>query len=206
MSKKTSKKPVTKPARRSAAKPTAKPAARRSAKPSTRTPAVKGPAAKAKRKSAPQKPGENATGSPKGSASMAATAHDPTAPVPVSTGSGASVAEIGGDLVALFNAGQFSEVERKWWSPEIVSCEGMGVNAEWQGRHAAQAKNAWWYGENQMIGASAEGPYLGASGFAVKFRMEYKVRATDEVKNMAEVGVYTVLNGKIAREEFMYIV
>jgi len=38
----------------------------------------------------------------------------------------------------------------------------------------------------------------------VKFRMEYKVRASGEIKNMTEVGVYTVNKGKIVREEFMY--
>ena len=55
-----------------------------------------------------------------------------------------------------------------------------------------------------MLGAAAEGPFLGSSGFAVRYRMQYKVRASGEIKTMSEVGVYTVQNGKIVREEFMY--
>ncbi len=129
---------------------------------------------------------------------------DPNAPFHVSTGRGASVAEIGTDLVSLYNAGRIDEIEGKWWSPAIVSCEGAGVEAEWRGRKAVEAKNAWWYSENELLGASAEGPFLGATGFAVRFKMQYRIRATGEIKQMSEVGVYSVNNGKIVREEFMY--
>jgi len=175
------------------AKKTAKKSARKTAKKAAKK-VLKAPSKKAAAKKSPAKSRPTKT----------ISKMDPTAPVPVSTGSGSSVGEVGASLVALFNAGKFGDVERTWWSPSIVSCEGAGVNSEWRGRKAAEAKNAWWYGENEMIGASAEGPYLGASGFAVKFRMEYKVRASGEIKNMTEVGVYTVNKGKIVREEFMY--
>lgn len=166
-------------------------------KPAAKAMSKKPPAAakKAPKKVTSKPTAKHAGGKPKA---------DPNAPVPVATGPGPSVAEIGSDLVAMFNDGKFSEIEAKWWSPAIVSCEGMGVNAEWRGRKAVEAKNEWWSGENEILGAAAEGPFLGSSGFAVRFQMQYKIRATGEQRTMSEVGVYTVMNGKIIREEFMY--
>lgn len=123
-------------------------------------------------------------------------------PFTVSTGKGASAAEVGKSLVELYNAGKWDEPAKLWWSPEIVSVEGMGM--AWAGRDAVNAKNAGWYEQNNVLGGSAEGPYVGASGFAVKFRMEVQEKATGKRTRMEEVGVYTVQDGKIVREEYMY--
>jgi hypothetical protein len=123
-------------------------------------------------------------------------------PVPVKTGPGPTPVQIGQDLVAMFNQGQLAEIEDKWWSPKIISCEG-GPNMEWRGRKAVHAKNAWWLQDHAVHGATAEGPYVGATGFAVKFRMEVETKSTGQRQVMEEIGVYTVKNGKIIREEFM---
>ena len=55
-----------------------------------------------------------------------------------------------------------------------------------------------------MHGASAEGPFVGATGFAVKFTIDLETKSTGKRETMTEVGVYTVKNGKIVQEEFMY--
>lgn len=123
---------------------------------------------------------------------------------PVKTGSGAGPGDVGRKLVEMFNRGQFDEIESMFWSPGIVSCEGEGVALEWVGRAAVKQKGEQWYAENQIHGASAEGPYVGASGFAVRFRMDVENRGTGQRTLMEEVGVYTIKNGKIVREEFMY--
>ena len=126
-------------------------------------------------------------------------------PATVTTGSGASPMEIGQDLVARFNAGQMGgEIEDAWWSPDITSVEGVGVAMAWSGRDKVEEKNRGWMEAHRVHGASAEGPYVGASGFAVKFRMDVEDTATGKRENMEEIGVYTVQNGKIVREEFMY--
>jgi hypothetical protein len=123
-------------------------------------------------------------------------------PFTVSTGRGPSAAEIGKSLVELYNAGKWDEPCRLWWSPDIVSVEGMGM--AWAGRRAVDAKNEGWNKEHTPLGGSAEGPFVGASGFSVKFRMEIKENATGNITRMEEIGVYTVQDGKIVREEFMY--
>lgn len=120
----------------------------------------------------------------------------------VTTGPGPNPEQVGRSLVELFNAGKFAEVEAKWWSPKIESIEGFGM--AWSGRAAVDAKNSGWMEQNEIIGAAAEGPYVGATGFSVKFRMEIRERATGKQVRMEEIGVYTVEEGKIIREEFMY--
>lgn len=120
----------------------------------------------------------------------------------VSTGSGANPEAVGQALVEMFNRAQFEQIEAKFWSPAIESIEGFGM--AWKGRAAVESKNADWMSKNTIRGASAEGPYVGATGFAVKFRMEVEDKATTKRTIMEEVGVYTIKNGKIIREEFMY--
>lgn len=125
-------------------------------------------------------------------------------PIPVNTGGGASVAEIGAALVAAFNRGEGDRVAGEYWSDSIESVEGHGVNLGWYGREAVEAKNAQWISENRILGGVAEGPFCGSSGFAIKFRIETQSVATGEKRMVDEVGVYSVRDGKIVREEFMY--
>lgn len=179
MAKKTSKKKVAKAKGSSKKAGRSAPASKKAGK---KSPAVKsGARAKA--------------GAGKRSASQAS-------PFPVSTGKGLTPAQMGQDLVDMFNRGELSQIEDRFWSPDIVSVEGMGM--AWAGRKAVDEKNRSWMQTHRMHGASAEGPFVGASGFAVKFRMDVEDTTTGDRAIMHEVGVYTVMDGKIVREEFMY--
>lgn len=126
------------------------------------------------------------------------------APKAIKTGKGAGPMEVGTELVRMFNAGQFAEIEEKFWAPKVRSIEGHGVALAWDGRKAVRAKNNEWMSTHRIHGASAEGPFVGATGFAVKFRMDVEDTANGQRMNMNEVGVYTIKNGKIVQEEFMY--
>lgn len=170
----------------------------KSAKASAKKPAPKTPAAK---KSAPA---ANSSAKPAAKSSSKPASNDATAgPRPIKSGPGASPQEIGASLVELFNQGDKDEqIWSKWWDKSVVSVEGMGL--AWHGEKAVRAKNEGWTAQNEVLGASAEGPYVGATGFAVKFRMDVRERATGKRTIMEEVGVYTVRNGKIVQEEFMY--
>lgn len=125
----------------------------------------------------------------------------PGNPKRITTGSGASVEDIGKQLVGDFNRGKWEPTD-KLWSPKVVSIEGMGM--AWNGWKSVMAKNADWNSKNAIRGAVAEGPFIGATGFAVKFRMDIEDRASLQRMIHEEVGVYTVKNGKIIAEEFMY--
>ena len=126
------------------------------------------------------------------------------APVAVKTGKGATPMEIGTQLVKMFNEGKFAEIEKAFWSPKITSIEGVGVGMAWVGKKAVEAKNAEWMKTHTIHGASAEGPFVGSTGFAVKFEMDVEDTAANQRMTMNEVGVYTVKGGKIVQEEFMY--
>jgi len=104
----------------------------------------------------------------------------------------------------MFNAGQLDQIESRWWSPAIVSIEGGEVGIAFSGRRTVREKNDGWKRTHVMRGASAEGPYVGATGFSVKFRLDIEDTTTGQRTEMEEVGVYTVHNGKIVQEEFMY--
>lgn len=150
-------------------------------------------------KPAPKKPAPKQPGAKKPAGKSAARALEP---VPVGTGKAPTVAEVGAALVAMFNAGKLTEIENNYWSPSIVSCEGS-AGLEWRGRAAVEAKNHGWLSENEIVGASAEGPYVGATAFAVKFRMQVRSKRDGKTMSAEEIGVYHVQNGRIVREEFM---
>lgn len=125
-------------------------------------------------------------------------------PAPVNTGAGATPAELGAALVAAFNEGRGEAFVGRVWSDDIESVEGHGVNLSWFGREAVERKNAEWMAQNRVLGGAAEGPFVGSTGFAVKFRIETQSVETGERRVMDEIGFYTVRDGKIVREEFMY--
>ena len=125
-------------------------------------------------------------------------------PFTVSTGSGAKPLELGNRLVQLFNEHNDQAVWDQLWAPTIASCEGFGAEVEWRGKDAAIAKNKDWMEKHIVHGGSAQGPYIGASGFAVHFEIDVEEKATGTRWKMTEVGVYTVKDGKIASERFFY--
>lgn len=126
-------------------------------------------------------------------------------PVPVKVGGGPSPGEIGRAVVGALNAGRPDrELWARWWHKNAESIEGEGVAMAWRGMRAIQAKGEEWTSTHIIHGASAEGPYVGATGFAVKFRMDVEDTGTGQRHVMEELGVYSVQKGKIVREEFFY--
>lgn len=157
-------------------------------------------AKKSKKKTAAKKPAK------KSNKKKSAPKRNPLAPVPISTGKGDSAMDIGTNLVRMFNAGQWKtgEIEKKYWSPRIVSIEGVGTALGWHGVKAARSKGEEWMRDNVIHSCSAEGPFVGATGFSVKYTMDVETKSTGMRQTMVEVGVYSVLKGKIIQEEFMY--
>jgi ketosteroid isomerase-like protein len=153
----------------------------------------KAPAKKPAAKKAGNKTGSKAGGMPPGMK-------------PISTGKGASAAEIGAAVVAHINSGAQSDAPLwdKHWHKDFVSIEGVGANMSWEGRKAVQAKCDDWMSKNTVHGCRAEGPFVGSTGFAVKLSMDVEEKASGKRFQMDEVAVYTVQNGKVVREEFMY--
>lgn len=78
-------------------------------------------------------------------------------------------------------------------------------SAEAAGLAAIKGKHAWWNGAFEMHASFAGGPCLhGSDRFSVKFMIDCTNRETGQRSKMHEIGVYTVKDGKIVREEFFY--
>lgn len=124
-------------------------------------------------------------------------------PSKVTTGRGPTPEVIGKDLVQMVNRGVAdTEIWDKHFDRNFVSIEGHGKS--WAGRAAVQAKNDAWASEWDIESMIAEGPYVGATGFSVKYVAELRYRPTGRKHTQHEVGVYTVRNGKVIIEEFFY--
>jgi len=120
-----------------------------------------------------------------------------------------SVVEIGTRLVQLCNDGKATDAVEELYAPNIVSIEGQGgdaMPARMEGIDAIRGKGAWWFDNHEIHASSAEGPYCGHRDdqFVVRFLMDVTPKATGERTQLDEVGIYTVSNGKVIQEEFLY--
>lgn len=144
----------------------------------------------------------------KRSAKARAPARKPAsvAPKPVKTGRGASPLEVAQAVTALARQGKLDQIERDWLAPSIVSVEGVGASAAWSGKKAVLAKYRGWEADHTVHDMKVEGPWVGATGFSLKYRIDVTQKSTGKRMPMEEIAVYTVQNGKIVREEFHFAV
>jgi ketosteroid isomerase-like protein len=115
-----------------------------------------------------------------------------------------TVQEIGTDLVALCQVGNFEEAMKRHYSPDIVSVEAMGDNPEIKGIEATAAKGEWWSANHEVHGIEVEGPFVNGEQFSAIFRLDITPKATGKREVVNEVALYTIEGGKIVREVFFY--
>ncbi len=125
-------------------------------------------------------------------------------PTPVRTGRGPEPAEVATRVTALLRAGKADEVERDWLSPKIESVEGLGASLAWSGKKSVLAKYRGWEADHEIHEMELEGPWVGATGFCLRFRIDVTEKSTGQRSGMEEIAVYTVRNGRIVREEFHF--
>ncbi len=125
-------------------------------------------------------------------------------PKAVKTGKGPTPAEVARIVLPLLRTGSFAEVEEKWLAPGIVSVEGVGASMAWSGKKAVLAKYRGWEADHEIHESKVEGPWVGATGFCVKYEVDVTQKSTGQRSRMEEIAVYTVQNGKIVREEFHF--
>jgi hypothetical protein len=118
--------------------------------------------------------------------------------------------EIADRLVELCKTGKNLEAIDTLFSDKIVSVEALGdetMPAVMEGRAAVRGKNEWWLANHEVHAASADGPFPNGDRFAVIFDYEVTPKVGPQAgkrTRMKEVALYTIENGKIAREEFFY--
>ncbi len=116
-----------------------------------------------------------------------------------------SINELAHDFTAMLQRGEHMEAATKYYADSIASYEAMeGPMAVCKGRDAVHKKGEWWYANHEVHSAKSDGPYINGNQFAVNFAIDVTVKETGQRMQMQEVGLYTVQNGKVVEERFLY--
>jgi hypothetical protein len=120
-----------------------------------------------------------------------------------------SIRTVATKFIELCNQGKHFEVMRTMYGPEMVSVEGDGK--ETVGKDAVIRKSEIFQGNHILHGQQLRGaffcgdPSAGSGRFAVYSVLDYTPKAGGERRTQEEVGLYTVRNDAITREEFFYV-
>ena len=115
--------------------------------------------------------------------------------------------EIGKKYVALCKEGKNAVILDELFTKDTVSVEAgapPGQDRTARGLEAIRAKSKWWNDNHTIHKAELFGPYPHDDRFAVRFVYDITHKPSSKRMTMDEVGLFTVVNGKITKEEFFY--
>ena len=110
--------------------------------------------------------------------------------------------EVAKKTVELVRKQAWHEALDALYDDNIVSVEGGG-GEEKHGKEAVRGKIDWWVSAMEVHRFDAGEPFVGGDRFVVQYDADVTDKKTKERRQLSEVGVYTVKNGKIVREEFL---
>ena len=116
-----------------------------------------------------------------------------------------SIQTIAGKFMELCNQGKHFDVMRTMYAPDIVSVEGDGKETASQDPVIKNSED--WVSDKTFHGETVAGPFFNGANpdqFVVFFTLDITPKATGQRITLEEVGVYTVKNDKITREQFFY--
>jgi ketosteroid isomerase-like protein len=117
--------------------------------------------------------------------------------------------EIAKKYVALCKEGKNATILDELFVQDTVSVEAgapPGQERAAKGLEAIRAKSKWWQENHTVHSAEVFGPYPHDDRFAVRFVYDITHKPSSKRLTMDEVGLFTVSNGKIVKEEFFYTV
>ena len=118
-----------------------------------------------------------------------------------------STATVAQELVSLCRDGRYLDCVDQFYSKDIVSVEAIDSPqkpAEMRGIDVIRGKNERWVQNMDIHKAEVIGPFVGEGQFAVRFEFDFTVKQTGQRMQLSEMGLYTVKDGKIVREQFFY--
>ena len=116
--------------------------------------------------------------------------------------------EVAQKYVALCKEGKNEECLETLFARDAVSIEAAappGGERTSKGLDAIRGKGKWWVDNHTVHKAELFGPYPNDDRFAVRFLYDITNKPSGKRLTMDEVGLFTVANGKITREEFFYV-
>ena len=78
-----------------------------------------------------------------------------------------------------------------------------GGSPETRGIEGVRGKTEWWVNNMEVNRLEVSGPFVAHDRFVVQYDLEVTEKSSQKKMPMSEVGVYTVKDGKIVREEFL---
>ena len=114
--------------------------------------------------------------------------------------------QIAEKVVELVRKQAWHEALDTLYSKEIVSVEARasdGESPEKRGLDQVRGKTDWWINTMEIHNFKVSGPFVAHDRFVVQYDIDVTDKDSKKRFQMSEVGVYTVKDGKIVREEFL---
>ncbi len=114
--------------------------------------------------------------------------------------------EVANKVVELTRKQAWKEALDTLYSKDIVSVEARAMESgspESRGIDAVRAKTDWWVNNMQVHSAKVSGPFVAHDRFVVQYDMDVTDKNSKKRMQLSEIGVYTVKDEKIVREEFL---
>jgi len=109
-------------------------------------------------------------------------------------------------VVELVRKQAWHEAVDTLYDKDIVSVEARtmdGSSPEARGIKGVREKVHWWLENMEVHSFKANGPFVAHDRFVVQYDADVTDKNSKKRFQLSEVGVYTVKNGKIVREEFL---
>jgi ketosteroid isomerase-like protein len=114
--------------------------------------------------------------------------------------------EVAQKVVELCRRQAWREAIDTLYADDIVSLEAhnpSGGSPEMRGIEAVREKSDWFLNSMEVHSAKVGEPFVAHDRFVVQFDLDATDKNAKKRFQMSEVGVYTVKDGKIVREEFL---
>ena len=114
--------------------------------------------------------------------------------------------EVAKEVVELVRKQAWHQALDTLYDNNIVSVEARtmdGSSPEKRGFGQVREKTDWWLQNMQVHSFKANGPFVAHDRFVVQYDADFTDKNSKKRMQLSEVGVYTVKDGKIVREEFL---
>jgi limonene-1,2-epoxide hydrolase len=114
--------------------------------------------------------------------------------------------EVAKKVVELTRRQAWKEALESLYGKDIVSVESRpneSGSPETRGIEGVRGKVDWWLDAMETHSVKVHGPFVAHDRFVVQYDMDVTDKSSKKRMQLSEVGVYTVKDGKIVREEFL---
>src|ERR1700741_3329273 len=114
--------------------------------------------------------------------------------------------EVAKKVVELTRKQAWYEALDTLYDDNVVSVEAFsmgGGSPETRGKEGVRGKIDWWVNAMEIHSFKTSEPFVAHDRFVVQYDADVTDKSSKQRRQMSEVGVYTVKDGKIVREEFL---